>query len=93
MAVMLIDRAFELINNLDEPPDRRKFLPQWSTVVVSRQGEIIDVIRHREAPASQLHRKHMDMYPESVQFTATPGMYPTLESLVSKVEDCKWVGP
>jgi len=87
---MRIDRVFELINNLDEREARRRFMPQWSTVAVDESGEVIDVIRHREAPNPALDRQHMDMYPRSVQFTACPGMYVTLEALKDKIKDCVW---
>jgi hypothetical protein len=87
---MHVERAFELINNLDEADARRRFMPQWSTVVVDQLGEVIDVIRHREAPNPELDRRHMDMYPRSVQFTACPGLFPTLEALREKVKDCVW---
>jgi hypothetical protein len=85
---MTLERAFELINNLDEVEARRRFLPRWSTVVVDRTGTVIDVIRHREWPNEQIQRAHMEMYPESVQFTASVGMYATLDELRSKIEDC-----
>lgn len=87
---MRIERVFELINNLDEPEPRRRFMAQWSTVVVDRNGVVADVIRHREAPSETLHRMHMDLYPESVQFTAAPGLYSSIEELAAKLKECAW---
>ena len=47
---MTIERAFRLIHLLDVPESKRKFWPQWSCVVVNREGQIEDVIQHFEAP-------------------------------------------
>ena len=84
--------AFAQVNNLDIPESRRRFSPQWATVAVDRAGRILDVIRHRQAPNAILHRQHMDLYPQSVQFTASPGMYATLEEFEAKVKECVWAG-
>ena len=86
---MTPDRALSVIHNLDVPEDRRKFWPQWSTVVVGRDGKIEDVIQHFDPPNEFLHRRQMDLYPHSVQFTARAGeMYLTREALLAKVEEC-----
>lgn len=87
---MRLERVLELINNMDESERRRKFMPQHSTVVVNQHGEVIDVIRYREEPSEQTDLKHMKMYPDSVQFTATPGSFPTIEALQRKLDDCIW---
>jgi hypothetical protein len=89
---MTIDRAFDLINNLDMRAPLRKFGPQWSTVVVSREGEVLEVIRHKEAPTMVQHREHMNMYPASVQFTTQPGVFERAEELAKRVEECVWAG-
>ena len=89
---MRIERAFELIHLTGIPETKRKFWPQWSTVVVSKEGAIDDVIQHFEEPNASLHRRHMDLYPRSVQFTAKAGeTYATLASLEKKVSECLWV--
>ena len=85
---MRIERAFDLVHNLDIPETKRKFWQQWSTVVVTRRGEIVDVIKHFEAPDEFLHRRQMDLYPDSLQFTVKAGeMFTSLQELKSKIED------
>jgi len=87
---MDLKTAFAQINNLDVPGQRRRSAPSWATVAVDRAGQILDVIRHKEEPTPELHRRHMDLYPESVQFTTRPGLYATPEELEAKVRDSVW---
>lgn len=86
---MVIERVFELINNLDVREPLRKYAPQWSTVVVDASGEIIDVIRAKEWDFT-IQAKYMKLYPGTVQFTANPGMYSTIDELKKKIEACVW---
>ena len=86
---MTIERAFRLIHLLDVPESKRKFWPQWSCVVVNREGQIEDVIQHFEAPDQFLDRRHMDLYPHSTQFTAKASeMFLTLDDLRTKINVC-----
>ncbi len=85
---MNIERAFILVHNLDITEERRKFWQQWSTVVVSSSGEILDVIKHFEAPTIELNKKHLEIYPLSFQFTvAAKEMFTTREEFKTKVEE------
>jgi hypothetical protein len=85
---MRIERAFDLVHNLDIPETKRKFWQQWSTVVITRRGEIVDVIKHFEWPDEFLHRRQMDLYPDSLQFTVKAGeSFTTLDALKAKIED------
>jgi len=82
---MKIQRAFTLVHNLDIPEGKRKFWQQWSTVVASKSGEIIDVIKHFESPNLKLNKEHLDMYPDSYQFTVAAGeMFTTLLEFTQK---------
>jgi hypothetical protein len=84
---MNIERAFNLIHNLDIPEGKRKFWQQWSIVVVSQSGEILDVIKHFEAPDLESNKKHLEMYPDSFQFTVAAGeMFTTIEQFIAKVK-------
>ena len=86
---MTVERRFRLIHLLDVPESKRKFWPQWSCVVVNQSGAIKDAIQHFEAPDQFLDRRHMDLYPYSVQFTAKAGEnYLTLDDLLKKIGDC-----
>ena len=85
---MRIERAFALIHNLDIPESKRKFWQQWATVVITRRGEVVDVIKHFEAPDEFLHRRQMNLYPDSIQFTAKAGeMFESLDGFKSKIQD------
>lgn len=85
---MIIERAFTLIHNLDIPENKRKYWQQWSTIVISHSGEIIDVIKHFEWPNEFLHRGQMELYPHSIQCTAKSGeMFTTIEELKANIED------
>ena len=86
---MTPERALIVIHNLDVPEDKRRYWPHWATVVVGRGGVIEDVIQHFQPPDAFLHRRQLEIYPHSVQFTASAGeTYLTVESLVAKVEEC-----
>jgi hypothetical protein len=82
------EEALCLINNHDVREALRKYAPQWSTVAVDASGVIVDVIRHKESPNPQLHRKHMNMYPTTVQFTTWPDRFTDVNELKERVEDC-----
>ena len=91
--IMNIERAFILVHNLDIPEGKRKFWQQWSTVVVDLSGEILDVIKHFEAPNLEINKKHLEMYPNSIQFTVAAGeMFTTIDQFVSKVKDAVKLG-
>lgn len=87
---MTLEEAYILINNLDVREPLRKYAPQWSSVLVDKSGKILDVIRRKERPTQAMYCNDLDSHPHSVQFTAKPGMYPTVEKLAKKIEDCKW---
>jgi len=85
---MRIERAYDLVHNLDVPETKRKFWQQWASVVITRRGEILDVIKHFEAPDEFLHRRQMELYPGSIQFTVQAGeMFTSLESFKAKIND------
>jgi hypothetical protein len=88
---MTLEEAFNLTNNFDVKEKLRPFAPQWSTVVVSRNGEIVDVIRHKEQPSLRLNKEHMERYPDSVQFTAWPSRFRAVGELRKEIEKCVWV--
>jgi hypothetical protein len=87
---MTIEEAFALINNLDMREPLRRYGPKWSTVFVSRSGEILGVHRHKDLlEKSQAGREDAEQHPPGTfYFIARPGMYPTLEALTGKVNDC-----
>lgn len=87
---MSLEEAFNLVNNLDVREPLRKFSPQWSTIAVDKSGNVIDVIRHKAQPTLQLNKEHLLKYPESVQITAWPGRFNSIEELAKAVEDCVW---
>lgn len=90
---MNIERAFTLIHNLDVPEGKRKFWQKWSTVVVNSSGEIIDVIKHFESPSLESNKMHLEMYPNSFQFTVEAGqMFVTLEQFTTKVKEATKMG-
>ena len=86
---MTTARAFAVAHNLDVPKVKRKFWPQWSTVVVNRGGSVEDVIQHIDRPNLELNRKHLEFYPDSAQFTVKAGeMFTTLEEFEKKIREC-----
>jgi hypothetical protein len=85
---MTLELAFELVNNLEVREPLRKFSPQWSTVAVDQNGEIIDVIRHKQQPTLELNREHLLKYPQSVQITAWPGRFSSIDELAKTVAEC-----
>lgn len=85
---MTKEQALSLVNNLDVREPLRKFSPQWSTIAVDKSGEILDVIRHKEQPSPQLNRAHLLKHPGSVQITAWPGRFKSVEELAKALEEC-----
>ena len=90
---MNIERAFTVIHNLDVPEEKRKFWQQWSTVVINPSGEIIDVIKHFQQPDLTLNKQHLDLYPDSFQFTVAAGeIFTTLDEFKAKVRETTKLG-
>jgi hypothetical protein len=86
---MTIERAFRVVHLLDVPESKRKFWPQWASVVVNRDGVVEDVIQHFDAPDLSSNRQHLEFYPHSTQFTTKAGeMYLTLDEFRRKIQDC-----
>jgi len=85
---MTLDEVFKLVNNLDVRKPLRKFSPQWSTIAVAKSGEIIDVIKHKDRPTLQLNHEHLLKHPHSVQITAWPGRFETIEDIKKAVKEC-----
>ena len=48
-------QAYEIINNLDVREPLRKYKPQWSTIAISYDGKIVDVIKHKGQPTLKLN--------------------------------------
>lgn len=84
--------AFEKINNLDVREPLRKYQPQWSTVVISYDGDIIDIIKHKEEPDITLNKNHLSMYPETIQITAWQGRFISVDQLLKAVNESKELG-
>jgi len=85
---MNIERAYTLVHNLDIPEDKQKFWQQGSTVVVNQSGKILDVIKNFKAPNLEINKKHLEMYPDSFQFTVAAGeMFTTIQQFVLKVKE------
>lgn len=90
---MNIERAYILVHNLDIPEGKRKFWQQWSTVVVAKSGEIVDVIKHFQQPDLTLNKQHLELYPDSLQFTVAAGeMITTLDEFKAKVRETTKLG-
>ena len=85
---MTLEQAINLVDNLDVREPLRKFSPQWCTIAVSKSGEIVDVIRHKERPTLQLNKEHLLKHPDSVQITAWPGRFKSTEELAKAIEEC-----
>jgi hypothetical protein len=86
---MKVEEVFMLINNLDYREALRKHAPQWSTIAVNKEGIVVGVIQHKKEPTLALNKEHLLLYPGTVQFTAWPGSYKTLDELIKKIEECK----
>jgi hypothetical protein len=78
---MDIQDAFNLINNLNVREELRKYQAQWSTVVISSTGNILDVIKHKEQPTLKLNKEHLERYPDTIQITAWAGRFSTVADL------------
>ncbi|MRR51935.1 MAG: hypothetical protein EG825_13650 [Rhodocyclaceae bacterium] len=86
---MTAEEALLLIDNLDYEAEYRDTAPRWSTVVVNERGTIVGVIRHDSEPSEELGRKHLMMYPGTVQFEAWPGKYGSKDDLAREVEKAR----
>jgi hypothetical protein len=90
---MTIEEAFRLINNLDFPEGlKRKFAPGYSLIHINEFGEIVAVERYKSAPLMAEEIELFKRFPpprRTVQITAVPGMYSSIDELKERVRDCK----
>jgi len=89
---MEFQHAFDLINNLQVREPLRKYHPQWSTIVISYDGNIVDVIKHKEQPTLRLNKEHLERYPETLQITAWQGRFNTVADLEKAVKESVKLG-
>jgi hypothetical protein len=86
------ENAFEIINNLQVRGPLRKYQPQWSTIVISYDGNIVDVIKHKEQPSLKLNKEHLERYPDTLQITAWPGRFNSVADLERVVKESVKLG-
>jgi hypothetical protein len=79
--------AFEIINNLNVREPLRKYKPQWSTIVISYDGKIIDVIKHKEQPTLKINKEHLERYPNTIQITAWQGRFDSVDDLIKILKE------
>jgi len=84
--------AFEVINNLNVREPLRKYHPQWSTIVIDYDGNIIDVIKHKEQPNVKLNKEHLESYPGTIQITAWQGRFDSVGDLEKVVMESVELG-
>ncbi|MDX2034285.1 MAG: hypothetical protein SF339_26660 [Blastocatellia bacterium] len=84
---MTPEKAFELMNNLDVREPLRKFAFKHSTVVVSEDGTIIEVVRYREQPSWQMDRESLKKHPHCFQFPSWPGRFQSIAELEAWVQE------
>jgi hypothetical protein len=84
--------AFEIINNLNFREPLRKYQPQWSTIVINYDGNIVDVIKHKEQPNLKLNKEHLERYPGTIQITAWQGRFNSLDDLEKVVKESAELG-
>ena len=90
---MNTERAFTLIHNLDIPENKRYFWQQWATVVIDKKGNILDVIKHFGEPTLSLNNEHLNMYPNSIQFTVKAGeMFSDIKDFTRKIKESVELG-
>jgi len=84
--------AFNIINNLDKREPLRKFQPQWCTIAIDYDGNIIDVIKHKEEPNLKLNKEHLERYPHTIQITAWQGRFQSVEELEKVIKESLELG-
>jgi hypothetical protein len=83
---MTIERAFRLVHHLDIPESKRRYWPQFSSVVVSGDDSVSDVFLFFESPTEQQQFAALKMYRGCMLFSVTAGtIHTTLEGFRKKV--------
>ncbi len=77
--------AYKIINNLDVREPLRRYKPQWGTMVISYDGDIIDIIKHKEEPTLKLNKEHLERYQDTIQITVWQGRFQSVDDLVKVV--------
>ena len=85
-------RAFEIVNNLNVREPLRKYQPQWSTIVINYDGDIVDIIKHKDRPNLKLNKEHLERYPNTIQITAWQGRFDSIEDLEKVVRESAELG-
>lgn len=89
---MDLKEAFEIINDLNVREPLRKYQKNWSTIVIDFDGNIVDVIKHKEQPNLTLNKEHLERYPETIQIAAWQDRFENIEDLVKVVKESVELG-
>lgn len=84
--------AFEIINNLNVRQPLRKYQPQWCTIVINYDGEIVDIIKYKEQPNLKLNKEALKRYPDTIQITAWQNRFNSIEDLRKVVNESAELG-
>lgn len=86
------DEALRIINNTATRDILRKYQPQWCTIVINTNGEIIDILKHKEEPSPALNREHLQKYPNTYQITAWQGRFNSKHELIKAIKEAAELG-
>lgn len=84
---MTPEKTFELINNFDIREPIRKYSFKYSSIIVSSDGEIIDVVRYKEQPTDQMDLENLKKHPKCFLIHAFPGWYKSVEELKARLQE------
>jgi len=89
---MDIESAFKTINNLETREPLRKFQPQWSTIVLDNNGNIIDIIKYKHRPNLKRDKEHLQKYPNTIQITTWQGRFENIDDLKKRIAEAVELG-
>jgi hypothetical protein len=84
---MNLKKAFEIINNLNVRQPLRKYQPQWCTIVISSNGDIVDIIKYKEQPDLTSNKDDLLRYPDTIQITAWQDCFSSIDDLKRVVKE------
>lgn len=78
---MDLKKAFGIINNLNVRQPLRKYQPHWCTIVISSNGDIVDIIKYKEQPDLKSNKDDLLRYPDTIQITAWQDRFSSIDEL------------
>ncbi|WP_038166915.1 hypothetical protein [Verrucomicrobium sp. BvORR106] len=88
---MNLEKAFELVNNLDYKESHRRFAPQHGLLLFDSSGEVVSIYRFKTTPHEAEHIEALAKHPRCLQISTMPNWFATPAELKARIDGDLWL--